>query len=71
MQSAAQDTDYRRHYPDAQYLIIELQGIPVGRLYVDRCKKEIRIIKLHLAQASPVRIRFATGKIGYSLIALF
>jgi GNAT superfamily N-acetyltransferase len=48
MQFAAQDADYRRHYPDAQYSIIEVQGEPAGRLYVDRCKKEIRIIDIAL-----------------------
>ena len=48
MQFAAQDTDYRRNYPAAQYSIIEWQGIPVGRLYVDRCEKEIRIIDIAL-----------------------
>ena len=48
MQFAAQDADYRRHYPAAQYSIIEVQGVPVGRLYVDRCKKEIRIIDIAL-----------------------
>jgi GNAT superfamily N-acetyltransferase len=48
MQFAAQDADYRRNYPDAQYSVIEVQGIAAGRLYVDRCKKEIRIIDIAL-----------------------
>jgi GNAT superfamily N-acetyltransferase len=48
MQFAAQDTDYRRNYPDAQYSVIEVQGVPAGRLYVHRCKKEIRIIDIAL-----------------------
>lgn len=48
MQFAAQNTDYRRHYPDAQYSIIEVRGVPAGRLYVDRCKNEIRIIDIAL-----------------------
>jgi ribosomal protein S18 acetylase RimI-like enzyme len=48
MQFAAQDADYRRHYPTAQYSIIEVQGVPVGRLYVDRCEKVIRIIEIAL-----------------------
>jgi ribosomal protein S18 acetylase RimI-like enzyme len=48
MQFTAQDTDYRRHYPNAQYSIIEVQGVPAGRLYVDRCKTEIRIIDIAL-----------------------
>jgi len=48
MQFAAQDADYRQHYPTAQYSIIEVQGVPAGRLYVDRCQKEIRIIDIAL-----------------------
>jgi ribosomal protein S18 acetylase RimI-like enzyme len=48
MQFAAQDADYRRHYPDAQYSIIEVRGVPAGRLYVDRCEKEIRVIDISL-----------------------
>jgi GNAT superfamily N-acetyltransferase len=48
MQFAAQDADYRRNYPDAQYSIVEVHGVPAGRLYVDRCSKEIRIIDIAL-----------------------
>jgi GNAT superfamily N-acetyltransferase len=48
MQFDAQDADYRRNYPDAQYSIIEVQGEPAGRLYVDRSEKEIRIIDIAL-----------------------
>jgi ribosomal protein S18 acetylase RimI-like enzyme len=48
MQFAAQDVHYRRHYPDAQYSIIEVQGVRAGRLYVDRGKKEILIIDIAL-----------------------
>jgi hypothetical protein len=32
MQFTAQDAHYRRHYPTTQYSIIEVQGVPVGRL---------------------------------------
>ena len=48
MQFAAQDADYRRNYPEAQYSIIEVQGVPAGRLYVGRGSKEIRIIDIAL-----------------------
>jgi len=48
MQFAAQDTHYRRHYPNAQYSIIEVQELPAGRLYVDRWGKEIRIMDIAL-----------------------
>jgi ribosomal protein S18 acetylase RimI-like enzyme len=48
MQFNAQDIHYRQHYPAAQYSIIEAEGAPAGRLYVDRCEKEIRIIDIAL-----------------------
>jgi ribosomal protein S18 acetylase RimI-like enzyme len=48
MQFDAQNADYRRNYPDAQYSIIEVEGVPAGRLYVDRCEKEIMIIDIAL-----------------------
>src|ERR1700746_2508336 len=48
MQFAAQEADYRRHYPNAQYLVIEVLGVPAGRLSVDRCETEIRIIDIAL-----------------------
>ena len=51
MQFAAQDTHYRRHYPTAQYSIIEVQDVPAGRLYVDRSEKEILIIDIALLPA--------------------
>ena len=48
MQFAAQDAHYRRHYPTAQYSIIEVRDVPAGRLYVDRGKKEILILDIAL-----------------------
>jgi ribosomal protein S18 acetylase RimI-like enzyme len=48
MQFDAQNADYRRNYPEAQYSIIEVQGVPAGRLYVDRCAKQIHIIDIAL-----------------------
>jgi ribosomal protein S18 acetylase RimI-like enzyme len=48
MQFAAQDADYRRNYPDAQYSIVEVKGVGAGRLYVDRAKSEIRILDIAL-----------------------
>jgi GNAT superfamily N-acetyltransferase len=35
-QFAAQDTDYRRRWPDGRFLVVERDGVPVGRLY--RCE---------------------------------
>lgn len=46
MQFTAQDAHYRQHYPTAEYSVIEVSGIPVGRLYVDRWTREIRIMDI-------------------------
>ena len=46
MQFTAQDSHYRQHYPTAEYSVIEVSGIPVGRLYVDRWSREIRIMDI-------------------------
>jgi GNAT superfamily N-acetyltransferase len=48
MQFEAQDTDYRRNYSGASFDVIEAEGQPVGRLYVDRRRDEIRIIDITL-----------------------
>ena len=47
-QFTAQDAHYRAHYPTAEFLIIEVNGVPVGRLYVDRWAREIRIMDIAL-----------------------
>src|SRR5690242_8179053 len=48
MQFEAQDRHYREHYPTARFLIIEADGVPAGRLYVDRWTREIRIMDIAL-----------------------
>jgi GNAT superfamily N-acetyltransferase len=48
MQFEAQDTHYRAHYPTAQYLVIEADGTPAGRLYLDHWSREIRIMDITL-----------------------
>jgi ribosomal protein S18 acetylase RimI-like enzyme len=47
MQFIAQKTHYERHYPDCEFLVIELEGRPIGRLYVDR-GDDIRITDIAL-----------------------
>ena len=44
MQFAAQQQHYSKHYPEAEHQIILLDGLPVGRIYVDRRSDEIRIL---------------------------
>ena len=48
MQFTAQDAHYRQHYPTAEFSVIEHDGTPAGRLYVDRWSKEIRIMDIAL-----------------------
>lgn len=48
MQFTAQDAHYREHYPTAVFSIIERHRTPIGRLYVDRWTKEIRIMDIAL-----------------------
>jgi ribosomal protein S18 acetylase RimI-like enzyme len=46
MQFVAQDAYYRQHYRTAQFSVIERDGVGVGRLYVDRWTREIRIMDI-------------------------
>jgi ribosomal protein S18 acetylase RimI-like enzyme len=48
MQFNAQDAEYHRMNPNGTFDVIELQGRPVGRLYVDRRPSEIRIVDISL-----------------------
>ncbi|WP_417767958.1 GNAT family N-acetyltransferase [Stappia sp.] len=47
-QFRAQHAHYMQHYPDADWLVIERDGQPVGRLYLERWPSEIRIIDIAL-----------------------
>lgn len=48
MQFDLQDVQYRTNNPDASFDVIEVDGRPAGRLYVDRRPADIRIIDLAL-----------------------
>lgn len=48
MQYRAQDLHYRRHHPDASFDVIEVDGRPAGRLYVDRGAADVRVIDISL-----------------------
>ena len=47
----AQDAHYRQYYPTAEYSVIEREGRPIGRLYVERWVAEIRIMDITLLPA--------------------
>jgi ribosomal protein S18 acetylase RimI-like enzyme len=48
MQFDAQDKYYVANYAGAQFLVVMLQNTPIGRLYIDRWEREIRIIDIAL-----------------------
>ena len=51
MQFNAQDRHYRGEFPRAQFYVIEVDGTPVGRLYLDRAERETRILDISLLPA--------------------
>ncbi len=50
-QFGAQTTYWDEQYPDAERSIVEVDGVPAGRLYVERWPKEIRLIDIALLPA--------------------
>ena len=48
MQFEAQDSYYRTQYPDAQRDVIEIAGVPAGRLYIFTTVAELRVIDIAL-----------------------
>jgi ribosomal protein S18 acetylase RimI-like enzyme len=44
----AQTTDWSQHYAGADFSIVEVDGVPVGRFYVDRGHDEIRLVDIAL-----------------------
>lgn len=44
----AQSAHYKEHYPGAFLQVIEKEGVSIGRLYVARWKREIRIMDIAL-----------------------
>lgn len=47
-QFAAQSAHYAEHYHDADFLVIERDGTPIGRLYIWRGAMDIRIVDISL-----------------------
>jgi GNAT superfamily N-acetyltransferase len=50
-QFALQREQYRQHYPGAEWLVIERDGVPAGRVYVRRGGTEIRLMDIALLPA--------------------
>lgn len=55
MQFKAQHQHYMHYYGQADFAVIELDGEPVGRLYLDRREEEIRIVDIALLPAYRAR----------------
>src|SRR5262249_33642767 len=51
MQFHAQHVYYQQHYPHCRFDIVEVEGLPAGRLYVDRTRRAIRIVDIALLPA--------------------
>jgi ribosomal protein S18 acetylase RimI-like enzyme len=48
MQWRAQTYHYRTHYLSADYLLVLIDGAPIGRLYVDRATRQIHLLDIAL-----------------------
>ncbi len=48
LQFEAQHSFYQQQFPDAEFLIVEFESEPVGRLYLDRREDEYRLIDIAL-----------------------
>jgi ribosomal protein S18 acetylase RimI-like enzyme len=48
MQFDAQTTYWGEQYPEAAFSIVEVDGVPAGRSYVQRWPKEIRLVDIAL-----------------------
>ena len=51
MQFNAQKRHYEQHFAQASFHVVEIDGAPAGRLYVDRRADEIRVIDIALLPA--------------------
>ena len=66
-QFTAQHAYYREHYPEAAFDVVLLDGLPIGRFYVQRWPDEIRLIDVALLPE--VRNRGLGGELLAGLLA--
>jgi ribosomal protein S18 acetylase RimI-like enzyme len=52
MQFTAQQRHYQSYFPQASHDVILADGVPAGRLYVDRREAEIRVLDIALLPGS-------------------
>lgn len=48
MQFNAQKIHYDKYYPDCDFLVIEKDGVAIGRLYLDRAGDDLHIVDITL-----------------------
>jgi GNAT superfamily N-acetyltransferase len=48
MQFDLQRAHYRKHYPDASFLVVERENRPIGRLYVHYAPDDVRVLDIAL-----------------------
>ena len=46
-----QHSHYREHYPGAEFLVIEHDGVPIGRLYLCIFPREIRLMDIAIVES--------------------
>ena len=63
----AQRSHYDKHFPEAEFSIIEVDGEPAGRLYLDRRADEIRLVDIALL--TPFRGRGLGGRLMADILA--
>jgi len=51
-QHQAQHAHYRAYYPDAEWLILERHGKPIGRLYLHEETSDLHLIDISLVESS-------------------
>lgn len=60
MQFTAQQRDYETRFPEAQHSIVLVDGVPHGRIWIDRNDEEIRLLDVALL---PERRNRGTGRV--------
>ena len=66
-QFQAQHAHYEAHYPNAQFLLITRDAVPMGRLYFEQTSRELRLMEITLDQ--PQRNQGVGGAISGALLA--
>lgn len=63
----AQHAHYEKHYPRAQFLVVEYDGARIGRIYFEQTASELRLMEITIDAA--FRNRGIGGAISGSLLA--